>query len=75
MELTHNKLNELVGTMEQVVSKGVPFAKRNKDRRIRATLRAMRREQETPLQFKDIWFCFKQWLTNRLSKAKRSFTS
>jgi len=61
MKLTHNKINNAIFEMETVVSKGQPFASRNKDRRIRSVLRGMRAEQCKPPTFKDIWFYFKLW--------------
>lgn len=64
MEPIHNKLNNSVQTMGAIVQKGVPFAKRNKDRRIRAVLREMKLKQLEPPKFEDVWFYFKVWLAN-----------
>ncbi len=62
MELIHDKLNHSVETLKSIVRKGVPFAKRDKDRRIRAVLRDMELKQVEPPKFKDVWFYFKSWL-------------
>ena len=69
MDLIHKRLNNLVGDMEQVVRKGVPFAKRNKDRRVRAILRSMRAKQAEPPKFADVWFYFRSWLTAKVWKG------
>jgi len=74
MNLIHNRINDLILNMENIVAKGVPFAKRNKDRRIRATLKDMRIVQSKPPLFKDFWFYFKQRLKFILSKFHRSST-
>ncbi len=68
MEIIHNNLNGSIGEMEQVVSKGQPFAKRNKERRIRAILRTMWEEQHKPPTFDNVWFYFKLWAKEKLKK-------
>lgn len=62
MFTTHNKIDKAIEAMEEVVAKGQPFAKANKDRRIREILRWMRIEQERPVLLKEVWFYFKRWL-------------
>ena len=62
MEITHNKINGSIRGMESIVSKGQPFAKRNKDKRIRAVLREMRVDQTTIPTLKEVWFYFRMWL-------------
>lgn len=63
MEITHNKLNNYILEMEQVVAKGQPFAKRNKERRVRQVLRQMRVEQDSQISFSDVIFYFFMWLS------------
>ena len=62
MEIIHNDLNQAILSMVTIVAKGQPFAKRNKERRIRATLKDMRERQTLAPQLKDVWFYFKLWL-------------
>ena len=61
MDITHNKINSAISEMENVVSKGQPFAKANKERHIRAVLRTMLSEQLKPPTIKEIWFYFRMW--------------
>ena len=68
MEITHNKLNNANSLMEGIVAKGQPFAKRNKDRRLRATLGWMKKTQEDPITFSEVWFYFRLWITSTLLK-------
>jgi len=56
--------------IEKIVSKGQPFAKRNKDRKIRAELLALRRI-ENGLLFSDVWDLFKGWLFLRFKTVRR----
>jgi len=62
MLTTHNKIDRAIEAMEEIVAKGQPFAKANKDRRIREILWWLRVEQKRPIIFKEVWFYFKQWL-------------
>ena len=62
MEITHNEINNLISKMEQILLKGQPFAKRNKERRIRKILVDMRLSQNGSLTIKDVWFYFKKWM-------------
>lgn len=62
MKITHNELNNAISEMEQILAKGQPFAKRNKEKRIREVLRKMRIEQSTDPTLKNIWFYFKMWM-------------
>jgi len=61
MKITHNKINDAISDMESLVSKGQPFAKRNKERKIRAVLRNMKSEQ-SKIILKDIWCYIKLWI-------------
>lgn len=70
MELTHNKINNAISFIEGVVAKGQPFAKRNKERRIRAALGWMRKEQEDPITLAEVWFYFVRWLKYRILSRK-----
>ena len=54
MDITHNEINNAISDMEFIVRKGQPFAKANKDRRIRAVLRLMRKEQGIQHQQQEI---------------------
>jgi hypothetical protein len=72
MKLIHNDINTSISEMENIVRKGVPFAKRNKDRRIRKVLRDMRSRQTVPPQFKDIRFYFKIWITNYIKSILKT---
>ena len=74
MDLIHNSLNDSIWNMEQVVNKGQPFAKRNKDRRIREILRTMRAEQDKPPLFNNVWFYFKLWARAEQGKLKRKIS-
>ena len=65
MEITHNNLNGAIDSMNLIVAKGQPFAKRNKDRRIRSTLRQMGAEQAKPITFKEVWFYFRLWIKGK----------
>ena len=62
MDITHNNINELISTITRVVSKGQPFASRNKDRRIRGLLRDVEYNQSMPPSLKEVWFYFKMWI-------------
>jgi len=66
MYITHNDFNAAIADMEDIVRKGQPFAKRNKDRRIRTILRDMRMKQLKPIIFKEVWFYFKFWLIGKI---------
>lgn len=69
MEITHNNLNSSIAEMGIVVSKGQPFAKRNKERRIRAILRTMWEKQDKPpTTFKNVWFYFKLWIKEKFKR-------
>lgn len=73
MDITHNEINNAILTMETLVAKGQPFAKHNKDRRIRAILRDMRKKQAIPATLKDIYFYIKFWLITKVKKLDRKF--
>jgi len=66
MEITHNEINRAISEMDAIVSKGQPFAKRNKERQIRAVLREMRNTQTKPPVFKEVKFYTKMWLINQV---------
>ena len=69
MDITHNDINKAIGNMWNIVDKGQPFAKRNKDRRIRAVLHSMMIEQVETITFKEVWFYFMVWIrVKRLDK-------
>lgn len=67
MQITHNKINNAISTMESIVAKGQPFAKANKDKRIRAVLRDMQADQAIRPKLKEVWFYFRMWL--RITKG------
>ena len=71
MNITHNQINNAILTMEAIVSKGQPFAKHNKDRRIRAVLRDMRKSQGTPPMLRDVWFYVKMWVVSKIKELNR----
>ena len=64
MEITHNEINGLISKMEHIVSKGQPFAKRNKNRAIRAVLKDMKSTQTSSPTIKEVWFYFFKWMRN-----------
>ena len=66
MDTTHNEMNNAISTMELNVRKGQPFAKHNKYRQVRATLRDMRRQQAVPPTVKDIWGYVKMGLISKV---------
>ena len=68
MDTTHNHFNYSIDAIEKIVSKGQPFAKANKDRKIRNILRDMRAKQKIPPSFKEVLFYFKEWLLQRVCK-------
>ena len=74
MEITHNNLNGAIQDMEVVVNKGQPFAKRNKERRIRAILREMKAEQTKPITLRDVWFYVKFWGAKKIKSYGRHQT-
>ena len=70
MEIIHNEINNLINAMQLIVAKGQPFAKRNKERRIRAVLRDMWKTQETPPTVHDILFYVKMWIKSKWTHLK-----
>jgi len=66
MLTTHNKIDRAIEAMEEIVAKGQPFAKANKDRRIREVLWWLRVEQKRPIIFKEVWFYFWMWIKLKL---------
>lgn len=68
MLTTHNKIDKAIEAMEERVAEGQPFAKANKDRRIRETLRWLRIEQARPIIFKEVWCYFRMWLRLKVIK-------
>lgn len=73
MDITHNAINNAILDMEVIVAKGQPFAKANKDRRIRAVLREMRKQQHIPPALKDLWIYLKMWLVAKSKNIYRKF--
>jgi len=73
MDTTHNEINRAISDMEFNVRKGQRFAKTNKYRQIRATLRDMRQQQAMGPTFKDIWSYFKIWLINKFKQLDKRF--
>ena len=71
MDITHNEINNAISGMEFIVRKGQPFAKANKDRRIRAVLRLMRKEQGTAPTARDIGTYIKIWVINKIKELNR----
>lgn len=65
MDITHNQINASIAEMERIASKGQPYAKRNKEKQVRAVLREMREKQGQPPLFKDVWCYFKMRLKRR----------
>ena len=53
-----------ISRIEQIVRKGQPFAKRNKDRQIRAELRTAR-ITENNLMWADVWEVFTEWIRQK----------
>ena len=68
MDITHNNINEMISSVTEIVSKGQPFAKRNKDRLIRKELRDMEYNQSIPPTLKEVWFYFCMWMKGKLRK-------
>ena len=68
MNVTHSHINKEIAVMEAIVSKGQPYAKRNKDRQIRSVLRNMRIEQRKAITLKNVWFYFKLWLAIKMEE-------
>ena len=71
MLTTHNKIDKAIAAMEEMVDKGQPWAKANKDRRIRETLRWLRIEQKRPIILKKVWFYFQMWLKNKFRSSNK----
>ena len=65
MKITHNEINRAIEAMKAIVAKGQPFAKRNKDRRIRGVLRDMEIAQLQVITLQEIWIYVKMWLKGR----------
>ena len=62
MDITHNQINASIAEMERISAKGQPYAKRNKERRVRAVLRDMRSKQLMAPRLLDILVYIKIWL-------------
>jgi len=73
VKITHNNIDAAIGKMEVIVSKGQPFAKRSKARRIRSVLRDMRLEQTRPIKLKEVWFYFQEWLFYNLARIEKEY--
>lgn len=71
MDTTHNEFNKAISDMEFNVRKGQPFAKHNKYRQVRATLRDMRQQQAITPTARDIWGYVKMWLINTIKRLNR----
>jgi len=67
MDITHNQINNAILVMENIVAKGQPGAKYNKNRRIRVVLRDMRDNQAMPPTLKDVWYYLRFWVKNKLT--------
>lgn len=63
--IIHNQISDNIFELENIVAKGQPFAKRNKERHIRAVLRDMRKNQEIPPTVRDLFFYVKMWLKSK----------
>ena len=62
--------SKTLDNIEKIVVKGQPFAKRNKERKIRAELRGLRM-LESNLLFSDVWDMFKAWIVQRFNIIRR----
>ena len=71
MDITHNEINRAISDMEFNVRKGQRFAKTNKYRQVRATLRDMRKQQEIPPTVRDLWGYFKIWVVTGVKRVNR----
>ena len=71
MLTTHNKIDRAREAMEEIVAKGQPFAKANKDRRIREILWWLRVEQKRPIILKEVWFYFWMWLKSKFKSSNK----
>jgi len=71
MLTTHNKIDRAIEAMEEIVAKGQPFAKANKDRRIREILWWLRVEQKRPIILKEVWFYFWMWLKSKFKRSNK----
>ena len=67
MDITHNQINASIAEMEHISAKGQPYAKRNKERRVRAVLRQMREDQRQVPFLKEVWFYFWLWLRRQMT--------
>jgi len=74
MRIIHNKINLAISEMEEITSKGQPFAKRNKERRIREVLRRMRGEQEVPPGFREVFFYLRMYGISTLHRIWKAIT-
>jgi len=62
--------SKTLDNIEKIVVKGQPFAKRNKERKIRAELRDLR-ILESNVLFADVWDIFKAWVVKRINIIRR----
>lgn len=71
MIITHNRINDGIRLMLDILGKGQPFASRNKERRIRLVLWGMIKQQNKPILFKEVWFYFWRWLKSKFKKKEK----
>ena len=62
--------SKTLDNIEKIIVKGQPFAKRNKERKIRAELRDLR-ILESNVLFADVWDIFKAWVVKRINIIRR----
>ena len=62
--------SKTLDNIEKILPKGQPFAKRNKERKIRAELRGLR-VLESNLLFGDVWDMFKAWGVQKFKKLRK----
>ena len=62
--------SKTLDNIERTVAKGQPFAKRNKERKIRAELRGLRM-LENNLLFGDVWDMFKAWAAQKFNAVRK----
>lgn len=70
----HEKLNDQITLLGNIVRKGVPHASRNKERRIRKVLTQMALLQDGPPTAWDVFFTFRRFLSHGAMVALRKIS-
>jgi len=66
MQITHNYINDSIDHLAWLTRKGIPGAKKNKNRQIRNQIAKMREQQAQYIVWADLWCYFKRWIKNKL---------